>query len=97
MPANIRSTFFPTYAPAGSRFAEVEQSGELSRDNGGSKVASSKIMIKAELNLPGLIEAAIEYTFSRSVPEGEKATGDQGAASATGYQGAASATGDRGA
>jgi hypothetical protein len=85
------------YAPAGSRFCIVEQSGQLSRHADDSKVASSKIKVTAEIGLPGLIKAAIEYTFKRSTPEGETATGDQGAASATGYRGAASATGYRGA
>jgi len=85
------------YAPAGSRFCIVEQSGQLSRHADDSKVASSKIKVTAEIGLPGIIKAAIEYTFKRSTPEGETATGDQGAASATGDQGAASATGDQGA
>ncbi|OZI26685.1 hypothetical protein CAL26_05020 [Bordetella genomosp. 9] len=88
---------FDYYAPAGNRFAIVEQSGQISREGGDTKVASSRITIKAELTLPGIIKAAIDYTFSRSKPEGETATGDQGAASATGDQGAASATGDQGA
>ena len=85
------------YPPAGSRFAIVEQSGKIDRESSDSKLASSKIKIKAELNLSGLIKAAIEHTFSRSKPEGETATGNRGAASATGYRGAASATGDQGA
>ena len=88
---------FGYYAPSESRFALVVQSGATSKDGSDSKIASQKISIKAELSLPGLIKAAIEYTFSRSTPEGETATGDQGAASATGYRGAASATGYQGA
>ena len=88
---------FGYYTPSESRFALVVQSGATSKDGSDSKIASQKISIKAELSLPGLIKAAIEYTFSRSTPEGETATGDQGAASATGYRGAASATGTRGA
>ena len=88
---------FGYYTPSESRFALVEQSGATSKDGSDSKIASQKISIKAELSLPGLIKAAIEYTFSRSTPEGETATGTRGAASATGYQGAASATGDQGA
>ena len=91
---------FNYYAPATSRFAVVEQSGELSRHDGDSKVASSKIKVSAEINLAGLIKAAIEYTTSRCKhidPESPaSATGYQGAASATGYQGAASATGYEG-
>ena len=102
---------FDYYAPAGNRFAVVEQSGDLSRKkDGDTKVASRTITIKAELTLAGLVEAAIEYTTSRCLPidpisqasaTGDRgaasATGTRGAASATGYQGAASATGTRGA
>ena len=89
---------FNYYPPAGSRFFEVEQSGELSKNDDDSKVASTKIKIGAELNIAGLVKAAVEYTKERCTQgEGEKATGYQGAASATGDQGAASATGTRGA
>ena len=92
---------FSYYAPAGSRFAVVEQGGELSRHIDDTKVASRTITIKAEIDLPGLIRAAIEYTFSRAKTVDPKspasATGDCGAASATGTRGAASATGTRGA
>ena len=89
---------FNYYPPAGSRFFEVEQSGELSKNDDDSKVASTKIKIGAELNIAGLVKAAVEYTKERCTQgEGERATGYQGAASATGYQGAASATGYQGA
>ena len=91
---------FDYYAPAGSRFAIVGQSGELSRHDSDTKVASSKITIKAEIGIPGLVKAAVEYVTSRCNPVDEGAassTGDQGAASSTGYQGAASSTGDQGA
>ena len=100
---------FDYYAPAGSRFAIVGQSGELSRHDSDTKVASSKITIKAEIGIPGLVKAAVEYVTSRCNPVDEGAasstgdrgaassTGDHGAASSTGYQGAASSTGDHGA
>ena len=89
---------FNYYPPAGSRFFEVEQSGELSKNDGDSKVASTKIKIGAELNIAGLVKAAVEYTKERCTQgEGERATGTRGAASATGDYGAASATGDYGA
>ena len=85
------------YHPAGSRFALVEQSGDLSRHDADSKVASRKISIKAELTIAGLVKAAIEYTTSRCTPVDPESpassTGDYGAASSTGYQGAASSTG----
>ena len=86
------------YAPAGSRFALVRQSGAVVRHEGDSKVASAKITIGAELHLPQLIERAIKWVFDRAkLEEGSSATGYSGAASATGVSGAASATGDRGA
>ena len=92
---------FRYYAPAGSRFAVVEQSGALARHDGDSKVASSRLTVKAEITLAGIIKAAIEYTFQRAKPVDPEspasATGYQGAASATGTRGAASATGDQGA
>ncbi|WP_043312953.1 DUF7666 domain-containing protein, partial [Pseudomonas sp. PI1] len=89
------------YRPAGSRFALVEQSGDLSRHDGDSKVASRKISIKAELTIAGLVKAAIEYTTSRCKPVDPESpassTGNRGAASSTGNYGAASSTGDYGA
>ena len=89
---------FKYYPPAGSRFFEVEQSGNLSRASDDSKIASTKIKIGAEISISGLVKAAIEYTRVRAVKEeGASATGYQGAASATGNRGAASATGSRGA
>jgi len=89
---------FNYYAPAQSRFALVEQGGTLARPDEDSKVASSTIKISGEIGLPGLIKAAIEYTFSRAKPQNaEHSTGEQGAASSTGYQGAASSTGYQGA
>ena len=88
---------FAYYPPAGSRFYEVKQSGEISKRNDDTKVASTKIKIGAEISIAGLVKAAIQYTKERCHDEGETATGYQGAASATGYQGAASATGTRGA
>ena len=101
---------FNYYPPSGSRFAAVQQSGKLIRHEDDSKVASQKISISAELTLPGIIKAAIEYTFSRCKPVdpgspasstgnrgAASSTGDYGAASSTGYQGAASSTGYQGA
>ena len=89
---------FNYYPPATSRFFEVEQSGELSKGGDDTKVASSKIKIGAEVSIAGLVKATIEYTRERCTQnEGDKATGDRGAASATGDRGAASATGDWGA
>ena len=93
---------FSYYPPGGSKFAVVEQGGETDKEeNGDTKIASRTISIKAEIDIPYLVKAAIEFTQSKCLPidplSPASATGDQGAASATGYQGAASATGYRGA
>lgn len=71
-------------------FHKAEQTGKLSKDSYDSKVASSKIKIGAEIGIPGLVKAAIEYTTSFAKPE-NGATGDCGTSSATGYCGASSA------
>ena len=91
---------FGYYAPAGSRFCEVEQSGKID-DSESDKVCSSKIRIGAELDIRGLVKAAVSYVKERCTNEcnakpGKPATaGDRGAATA-GYRGAATA-GNRGA
>ena len=90
---------FNHYCPVNSRFCEVEQSGELSRDTDDSKVASTKIKIGAEIGIPGLVKAQIEWVKAHTTMEHtdpERATaGDCGAATAGSY-GAATA-GDCGA
>ena len=88
------------YAPGdGSIYREVElEDVSQDRQNGDTKVCAKTIKIGAEIGIPGLVKAQIEYIKSRAAEEpGGNATGDQGAASATGDQGAASATGDQGA
>ena len=98
---------FSYYHPNESVYHEVEQSGELSKSSGDSKVASTKIKIGARVSIAGLVQAAIEYTRERAT-ESEDAhntgnygassnTGNYGASSNTGYRGASSNTGYRGA
>ena len=85
---------FSYYTPAGSRFCEVEQSGKI--DDEGDKVCSSKIRIGAELDIRGLVKAAVSYVKERCTNEcnaepGKPATaGNYGAATA-GNCGAATA------
>ena len=68
------------------------------QEGGDSKVATTTLTVGAELSIPELVAAQVEYTVSRAKPvDGSSTSEYQGAASATGYQGAASATGDQGA
>ncbi len=60
------------YSPSDSVYHEVEQSGEISRHLDDSKIASTKIKIGAEINIAGLVKAAIEYTVKRIKPEAKK-------------------------
>ena len=80
---------FGYYAPAGSRFCEVEQSGKID-DSESDKVCSSKIRIGAELDIRGIVKAAVSYVKERCTNEcnaepGKPATaGNSGAATARG-------------
>ena len=87
---------FSYYSPSESVYHVVEQSGEISRRNGDSKIASTKMKIGAEISIAGLVKAAIEYTRER-IQDDKESDEDYGASSATGNCGASSATGDYGA
>ena len=89
---------FAYYAPADSRYCEVEQDGELSKHNDDSKVASTKIKIGAEIGIPGLVKAQIEYVKSHCTNEynaepGKPATAGEYGAATAGYSGAATSRG----
>ena len=98
---------FNYYNPCTSKFALVEASGSISKEDSDSKIASEILELKRELSVTDLVKAAIDYTVSRTVEGGSdhttgyraasSATGDQAASSATGDQAASSATGYRAA
>ncbi len=93
---------FGYYAPSESRFAIVKASGQLSRHDDDSKIASATLVVEAEISMPTMISRAIDWIMARldsSVEQtvvGDTAsnTGNRSAASNTGYQSAASNTGD---
>ena len=96
------------YAPNASRYFEAEaEEVSAERESSDSKIVAKKMTLKAEIGVPGLVKAQIEYIknqigFEDAIKRanaGKKnhATGNQGAASATGDRGAASATGYQGA
>ena len=96
---------FRYYQPGTSKFAVVEQSGNLIKHGEDTKVASSRITIKAQIDIAGIVKAAIKYTMDRCTPaEGGasdapnvavKADGSNKSATASGYYGAATASGKK--
>ena len=58
-----------------SRFAEVEQSGKIDKDEKSTKVCSSHIKIKAELKLADIINIAIEWLKNVTSPSKYKKDG----------------------
>ncbi|HBP0010447.1 TPA: hypothetical protein L5G48_003001 [Pseudomonas aeruginosa] len=92
---------FGYYAPSESRFAIVKASGQLSRHDDDSKIASATLVVEAEISMPTMISRAIDWIMARldsSVEQtvvGDTAsnTGNQSAASNTGNRSAASNTG----
>ena len=97
------------YAPCdGSRYFEAELedvSDEMYSDD--TKRVGKKLTLSAEIGIPGLVKAQVEYVkaqcdFDNAIKKADAekknhATGERGAASATGWSGAASATGWSGA
>ena len=81
------------YPPSdGNRFCEVEQSGETKTD--GEKTASTKIKIGAEIGIPCLVKAHVEWVKSNAKSGGSNTgTGYYSAATNTGNYSAATNTG----
>ena len=98
---------FGYYQPVNSRYCEVEIEDNGERESNDTKVCGTKIKIGAEIGIPGLVKAAIEYVTERAEPShknhstkrrsANSATGDWSANSATGARSANSATGARSA
>ncbi len=84
---------FGYYAPGESRFAIVKASGQLSRHDDDSKIASATLVVEAEINMPTMIARAIDWIMSK-VDKSVEQTVVGGTASNTGYRSAASNTGD---
>lgn len=86
---------FGYYHPAGNRFCEVEVSGDISRHDSDSKIASATITIKAEISIHDMVKRAIDWVWSKidKTAEQQIIPGDYSAASNTGNRSAASNTG----
>lgn len=60
---------FDHYTMIDSRFCEVEQDGNISKEDRGTKICSSKIKIKAELKLADMINLEVEWLKEITSPE----------------------------
>ena len=90
---------FRYFAPNKSRYFACLMGGTVDEDTADSKIASSELELKAEIGIPGLVKAHIEYVKAHTTTEHtdhkQATAGDRGAATA-GACGAATA-GDYGA
>ena len=87
------------YSPAVSKFAVVKMSGETSKDSDDTKIASAKITIETEINLPEMVKKAVEWIKGKVDWDTAKIsnTGDWSAATNTGDWSAVTNTGNRSA
>ena len=96
------------YVPGdGSRYFEAELDEVSNKKSDDTKRVGKKLTLSAEIGIPGLVKAQVEYVkaqcdFDNAIKKADAekknhATGERGAASATGDSGAASATGWSGA
>ena len=96
------------YSPAESKFAVVKMSGGTSKDSDDTKIASAKITIETEINLPEMVKKAVEWIKGKVDWDAAKVsntgnwsaatnTGDRSAATNTGNWSAATNTGERSA
>nr|DAX55462.1 MAG TPA: hypothetical protein [Caudoviricetes sp.] len=92
------------YVPGdGSRYFEAELDEVSNKKSDDTKRVGKKLTLSAEIGIPGLVKAQVEYVkaqcdFDNAIKKADAekknhATGESGAASATGDSGAASATG----
>ena len=90
---------FTYYAPADSRFCEVELDGVSDEKSNDSKVCGKHISISAEIGLKGIIEAGVKFIMDKVDFKNAKEvnTGRWSAATNTGRWSAATNTGDQSA
>ena len=86
---------FCYYKPGMSVYHIVEQSGRIDRNDGDSKVASTKIKIGAEIDIVGMVKAGVKFILDKVDFTNTPATntGDRSAATNTGNRSAATVEG----
>ena len=85
---------FAHYAPADSRFFVADLDGVTDEmENDDTKRVGTKIKLRAEIGIPGLVKAAVEY-IKEKAESSDNQTGYRSAATNTGDWSAATNTGD---
>ena len=87
---------FRYYSPANSRYCEVNLDGLTDQEAVDSKRCGTKLTVGAEIGIPGLVKAHVEWVkdnLNDSI-EQQNNTGDYSAATNTGCRSAATNTGD---
>ena len=90
---------FDHYDMLTSRFAEVEQSGEIDKEDNSTKICSSRIKIKAELKLADIINLGVEWLKEITAPSKIKTNnssndGDSAQIGSSGYSAQIGSSGD---
>jgi len=80
----------------GSRFALVEADGVSDETRDDTKRVAQSLTIKAEVKIPALLKAAVEFVFSKvkSSPTKSATTGDSAHSATTGYYAHSATTGN---
>ena len=84
---------FGYYPPADSRYCEVDAEEVSDKKDDDSKRVAKSLTIGAEIGIPGIAKASVEYIMGR-VSSQKTNTGRQSAATNTGDRSAATNTGD---
>ena len=90
---------FTFYKPGASRYAEVEADGVSDSTEKDSKRVAKSLHVKAELKIPALVKAAVEFAFQKVKPsEGNSAhsatTGNSAHSATTGDSAHSATTGN---
>ena len=86
---------FYYYGPSNGRFCEIEADGVTKESDNDTKRACTELTVKAEIGIPGIIKAGVEYIKSKVDWDNAKEsnTGSRSVATNTGNRSAATNTG----
>ena len=85
---------FTYYNPADSRFFEADLDGVTDEAKGDSKRAGTKIKLRAEIGIAGIVKAAVEY-IKEKAESSKNQTGYRSVTTNTGDRSVTTNTGDR--